>query len=210
MIAFYNSPSSAGLVVHWLLIELEIPHEMHMVDLDVGEHKQPAYLALNPAGRVPTLVIEGQPITEAAAISMHLADAHPARGFAPAPGTLARAAYYQWMFFLANTLQPAYRAWFYPTEPAGAAHVDDVKASARARIEAAWVQLDAHLAAGGPYLLGEALSTPDFLLTMLMRWSRKMPRTALEWPALARHAALMKARPAFKETYAREGLTDWT
>lgn len=210
MITFYNSPSTAGLVVHWLLIELEIPHTLHMVDLDAGDHKQPAYLALNPAGMVPTLVIDGQPITEAAAISMHLADAYPARGLAPAPGTLVRAAYYQWMFFLANTLQPAYRAWFYPTEPAGAAHVDDVKIQARASIEAAWARLDAHLAAHGPYLLGETLSTPDFLLTMLMRWSRNMPRPATAWPALARLAAIMKARPAFKEVYAREGLTDWT
>jgi glutathione S-transferase len=159
---------------------------------------------------VPTLVIDGQPITEAAAISLHLADAYPAHGLAPAPGTLARATYYQWMLFLANTLQPAFRAWFYPTEPAGAAHADEVKVHARLRIEAAWAQLDAHLATHGPYLLGETLSTPDFLLTMLMRWSRNMPRTATTWPALARLAAIMKARPAFKEVYAREGLTDWT
>jgi len=210
MITFYSSPSTAGLVVHWLLIELEIPHTLHMLDLAAGDHKKPGYLALNPAGVVPTLVIDGQPITEAAAISLHLADAYPARGFAPAPGTLARGAYYQWMFFLANTLQPAFRAWFYPTEPAGEANVEATKAQARARIEAAWARLDAHLAAHGPYLLGDALSTPDFMLTMLMRWSRNMPKTATAWPALERYAAAMKARPSFKELYAREGLTDWT
>jgi hypothetical protein len=72
------------------------------LDLEAREHKQPAYLALNPAGVVPTLVIDGQPICEAAAIALHLADAYPARGFAPATGTLARAADYRWMFFLAN------------------------------------------------------------------------------------------------------------
>lgn len=48
------------------------------------------------------------------------------------------------------------------------------------------------------------------MLTMLMRWSRNMPKTATAWPALARLAAAMKARPTFKELYAREGLTDWT
>ena len=210
MITLYSAPSSAGLVVHWLLIELEIPHTFHKLDLAAGDHKQPAYLALNPAGVVPTLVIDGQPVTEAAAIALHLVDAYPARGFAPAPGTLARAAYYQWMFFLANTMQPAFRAWFYPIEPAGEANIEATKAHARARIEAAWTQLDTHLAAHGPYLLGDKLTTPDFLLTMLMRWSRNMPKTALAWPALARLAAVMKARPAFKEVYAREGLTDWT
>lgn len=210
MITLYYSPGTAALVVHWLLIELDIPHTLHKLDLDAGDHKLPAYLALNPAGVVPTLVIDGQPTCEAAAIALHLTDAYPARGFAPAPGTFARAAYYQWMFFLANTVQPAFRAWFYPAEPAGEANVDAVQACARDRIEGAWAQLDAHLAAHGPHLLGDKLSTADFMLTMLMRWSRNMPKTATAWPALARLAATMKARPAFKEVYAREGLTDWT
>ncbi len=132
MITLYSAPSSAGLVVHWLFIELEIPHTLHKLDLAAGDHKQPAYLALNPAGVVPTLVIDGQPVTEAAAIALHLVDAYPARGFAPAPGTLARAAYYQWMFFLANTMQPAFRGWFYPAEPAGEANADAAKLQARA------------------------------------------------------------------------------
>src|SRR6185436_9962749 len=105
---------------------------------------------------------------------------------------------YRWMFFLANTLQPAFRAWFYPTEPAGEAHVDAVKAQARVRIESAFALLDAHLAARGPHLLGDAVTMPDFMLTMLMRWSRNMPKTATAWPALARLAAAMKARPTFK------------
>jgi len=210
MTTLYYSPSSAALVVHWLLIDLEVPHTLHKLDLDAGEQKQPAYLAINPAGVVPTLVVDGQPLCEAAAIALYLADAHPARGLAPAPGTLARAAYYQWMFFLANTLQPAFRAWFYPTEPAGEANVDAAKAQARARIEGAFTQLDNHLAAHGPHLLGDQLTAPDFMLTMLMRWSRNMPKTATAWPALARLAAVMKARPSFKEVYAREGLTDWT
>jgi glutathione S-transferase len=210
MITLHNSPGTAGLVVHWLLIDLEIPHTVQSVDLDSGEHKQPAYLALNPAGVVPTLVIDGTPLNEAAAIALYLADAYPTRGFAPAPDTLARGAYYQWMMFCANTMQPAFRAWFYPSEPAGEAHVDAAKAQARARIEAGWDRADRHLAAHGPYLLGEAVSTPDFMLTMLMRWSRNMPRNANTWPALDRLAAAMKARPSFKQLYAREGLTDWT
>lgn len=210
MITLYSSPATAGMVVHWLLLELDVPHEMRMLDLAAGEHKQPAYLAINPSGVVPALVVDGQPICEAAAIALHLADAHPARGFAPAPGTLDRALYYRWMFFLANTVQPAFRAWFYPTEPAGEAHVEAVKAQARGRIEGAWTLLDAHLASHGPHLLGDQVTTVDFMLTMLMRWSRNMPKTATAWPALARLATAMKARPMFKELYAREGLTDWT
>jgi glutathione S-transferase len=182
-----------------------------MLSLAAGEHKQPAYLALNPAGVVPTLVVEDQPLTESAAIAIYLADAHPAAGLAPAPtpGSLARAAYTQWMLFLTNTLMTAFRRWFFPHEPAGAAHVDDVKAAARVSIEAAFARLDAQLAAHGPFVLGERLSTADFFLTMLMRWSRGMPRPATEWPALAKLAATMKARPSWRELNSREGLTEW-
>jgi glutathione S-transferase len=114
------------------------------------------------------------------------------------------------MFFMANTLQPAYRAWFYAEEPAGAEHAEAAKAQARAKIEAAWQQVADHLDAHGPFLLGERLSAADFMLTMLMRWSRNMPRPAHSWPSLQAHAQVMKARPAFRETYAREGLSDWT
>ena len=72
-----------------------------------------------------------------------------------------------------------------------------------------WRQVDEHLAAQGPYLLGESRSVADFMLTMLMRWSRNMPRPAHDWPALAAHAARMKALPSFAEAYRREGITDW-
>ncbi|MCC5096343.1 glutathione S-transferase family protein [Xanthomonas campestris] len=206
----YHAPSTAALVVHWMLIELQVPHVLHPLDFDRREQKSPAYLALNPAGVVPTLVLEGRVLTEAAAIVLHLADLHPQAGLAPPPGTPARAAYYQWMFFCANTVQPAYRAWFYPDEPAGAQQADAAQAQARRKLEAAWAQVDAHLQAHGPYLLGDTLSAADFLLTMLMRWSRNMPKPTDTWPALHAHAQRMKARPAFRETYRREGLTDWT
>lgn len=209
MVELYYSPGSASLVVHWLLIEMAVPHRLRRLDFDKREQKSPEYLAINPAGVVPALVLDGQVILESTAIAMHMADAHPAAGLAPSPGSPARAAYYRWFCFMANTLQPAFRAWFYPGEPAGEANAEASKEAARERIEAAWQRVDAHLAVHGPYLLGENPSAADFMLTMLMRWSRNMPRTADTWPACARHAALMKARPAFREVYAREGLSEW-
>lgn len=209
MVTLYYAPATASMVVHWLLIELGAAHELRKLDLEAREHKAPAYLKLNPAGVVPTLVIDGQAICEAAAIAMHLADVHAAAGLAPPLGSLQRAQYYQWMFFMANTLQPAYRAWFYPDEPAGAASATAAQQSARQRIEAAWERIAAHLGNSGPYLLGERLSAADFMMTMLMRWSRNMPRPAHTWPALQAHAQRMKARPSFTELYAREELTEW-
>ncbi len=210
MTTLYYSPSTASFVVHWLLIELDVPHTLHRLDFDNREQKSAEYLKLNPAGVVPTLVVDDKPITEAAAIVLHLADSYPAGGLAPAIGSLERASYYQWLFFMANTLQPAYRAWFYPAEPAGADHADAAKDEARQVIEAAWSRVNEHLAKNGPFLLGQKLSAADFMMTMLMRWSRNMPKPAHAWPVLAAHATTMKARPAFKETYAREGLSDWT
>ena len=209
MITLYNAPGTAGLVVHWLLIELGVPHDLRMLDLAANEHKTPTYLALNPAGVVPTLVIDDHPLCEAAAIVLHLADSYPAAALAPKPGTVERAAYYQWMFVCANTLQPAYRTWFYPDETAGEANADASKAVARQRIEAAWQRIDDHLAAHGPCMLSEGPTAVDYMITMLMRWSRNMPRPATTWPALARHATAMTSRPSFREVNAREGLTDW-
>jgi len=205
----YYSPSTAALVVHWLLIELDVPHALRALDFEQREHKSSEYLALNPAGVVPTLVLDGQVLTEAAAIVMHLADRHPAAGLAPAPGSAERGEYYRWMFWCANTLQPAYRAWFYPSEPAGPGNEQASRTQARAAIESAWDRVAAHLQAHGPYLLGARPSAADFMLTMLMRWSRNMPRPSDDWPVLRDYARRMKDRPAFAETYRREGLTDW-
>ncbi|PRH83294.1 glutathione S-transferase family protein [Arenimonas caeni] len=209
MYTLYYSPGAASLVVHWLLIESGARHELRRLDLAAGDHKRPEYLALNPAGLVPTLLIHGEPVTEAAGLLLHLADAHPNFGLAPEPGSVERAKYYQWVLHLANTLQPAFRAWFYPQEAAGEAHAEAARTRARERIEACWDQIEAHLARRGPYLLGPSVSAADFLLTMLMRWSRNMPRPATDWPQLGALAQRMKARPSFRVLYEREGLSDW-
>jgi glutathione S-transferase len=88
-------------------------------------------------------------------------------------------------------------------------HAEAGKAAAEARIHAVFANIDAHLASSGPYLLGNAVSAADFMLVMLMRWSRNMPKTALDYPHLAKLAGLMKARPSWKALYASEGLEEW-
>lgn len=210
MYTLYYAPGAASLVVHWLLLEAGAEHRLVKVDLAAGEQKSAAYLKLNPAGVVPTLLIDGEPVCEAAALVLHLADAHPAMGLAPPPGTLARARMLQWILHLVNVVQPAFRHWFFPAEAAGAEYAEAAKEQARGRIEAAWQRFDDQLAAHGPYLLGAEVSTADFYLTMLMRWSRNLPRPATDWPALAALAARMKARPSFARLYQIEELTEWT
>lgn len=209
MYTLYGSPGAASFVVHWLLIDIGAPHEYRVVDTAAGEHKRPEYLAINPNGLVPTLMIDGQPVFEAAALVLHLGDAHPDANLAPAVGSIRRAQYYQWVLHLANTLQPAFRLWFYPHEAAGEANAEAARQAARDKIEAAWQRIDTHLGCNGPHLLGDAPTAADFLLAMLMRWSRNMPRPASDWPHLAALIVRMKARESFRTLYAREGLTEW-
>jgi glutathione S-transferase len=99
--------------------------------------------------------------------------------------------------------------WWYPHEPAGEGNEDAVHEATRGRIEAAWERIDAQLALHGPYLTGATPGLADFYLTMLMRWSRNMPRPATDWPCLDALARRMKARASFKTLYEREGLSEW-
>jgi glutathione S-transferase len=209
MDVLYYAPGAASFLVHWLLIEVDAPYELRLVDTAARQQKTPGYLALNPNGVVPTLVIDGKPRYEAAALAMLLADRHSRAGLAPAFDAPQRADYVQWMFNLANMVQPLFRQWWYPGEPAGEANADALRAHCAPRIEAQWQRIDDHLAAYGPYLLGKDISAADFYLTMLMRWSRNMPKPATGWPHLAALAKTMKARPSFARLYAEEGLEEW-
>lgn len=210
MYILYYSPGAASLAVHWMLIELGVPFEARRLDIEAREHKGPEYLRLNPNGVVPTLLVDGRPVFESAALLTLLAERHPEAMLAPAVGSAARASYLQWMFHFSNTLQPAYRTWFYPEEAAGATNVEAAKDAARPRIEAAWDRVETHLASSGPWMCGGTFTALDFLATMLMRWSRNMAKPATNWPGLAVYVAKMKARPSFRELYAREGLTEWS
>ncbi len=210
MHTLYYSPGAASMAVHWLLIELGIAHELSLVDFESRVQKSPAYLALNPSGVVPTLVVDGRPHAEAGALLVHLADTHPESRLSPPVGAPLRMAFLQWMFHLANVVQPLFRMWWYPHEPAGPDGAEAVLEATRARIEAEWDLVDAALAQRGPYLLGDWPCAADFHLTVLMRWSRNMPRPATAWPQLEALAVRMKARPSFPVLYEREGLADWT
>lgn len=205
----FYAPGAASLAVHWMLIELGASFAAERVDLDAGEQRSEAYLKLNPQGRVPTLVVDGAPVRESAALLMLLAERHPEAGFAPPPGDPLRARWMERMVELANGFLPPMRDWFYAEkdgDPAGAEAVRDL---ARRRIEEALAGLDADLADGRTYLLGEVLTTADFLALMLMRWSRNMPRPATSFANLAPYIQRLRARPAFIETCRREGLTEW-
>jgi glutathione S-transferase len=208
MYTLHYSPGSASFVVHQTLLESGAPYELARVDLQAGQHKTPEYLALNPCGVVPTLIVDGRPHYESAALVMLIADRHPDAKLAPAVGTPERDVYTQWIVHMSNALMPMFRMWFYPAEPAGEEHVEKIKAFARGKIEAVFDRLDAHLATSGGYVTG-TFSAADLLALMLMRWSRNMPKPATSWPRLADYAARLKRRPSFAKLYELEGLTEW-
>jgi glutathione S-transferase len=197
------------MVVHLALLEIAAPYRLELVDFERGRQRSPEYLRLNPQGVVPTLVFDGRAHVESAAILLILADRHPEARLAPPPGTPQRDEWYQCVVNLSNSLAATYRYWFYPQDLGAAEHPPAVRAALQARIEAVWTRLDARLSANGPYLLGAQFSGADLLATMLMRWSRKMPRTALDWPAVRRLAELVRARPSWRRLYELEGLTEW-
>lgn len=209
MYTLHYSPGTASMAVHLALIESGAPYALRKVDIERGEQRDPAYLAINPRGVVPTLVIDGRPRHESAALLLMLADRHPEAALAPPPGTPGREAFVQWLVYLSNTLMATYRFWFYPAELGAAEHPPAVRAALATKIEGAWDYLDRALAAHGPYLLGERVSAADLLLAMLMRWSRDMPRPASQWPALARLAELIRGRASWQQVYAVEGLDGW-
>jgi glutathione S-transferase len=90
-IIFYSSPMSSASPVAAALVELEVPHEKVTLDLKAGEQRKPEYLALNPNGKVPTLVVDGTPMFEALAIMQWLGDRFGvSKGLWPAADSPAR------------------------------------------------------------------------------------------------------------------------
>jgi glutathione S-transferase len=106
-IAFYHNPQSRGRIVHWMLEEVNAPYEIKVVDFDKKEHKSPAFLAINPMGKIPAIVHRNTVVTECAAICAYLADAFPSAGLAPALDDPQRGTYLRWLFFGAGCVEPA-------------------------------------------------------------------------------------------------------
>lgn len=208
MYKLYGSPGAASFVVHWILLEMELPVELVFLDFEKKQQKSAEFLKLNPNGHVPALVTPHGVMYEAAAIALWLSEQHPDKGLGIPTTPTSRAAGLQWLFHLANTLQPAYRQWFYPTDYIDPHENARIQENARLRIEAAFDRINDHLS-NHVYFAGETLSVVDFHAAMLMRWSRNMPKPATEWPAIADFVKRMRARATFKILNAREGLTDW-
>jgi glutathione S-transferase len=108
MLALYFAPGSSSMAPHIALHEIGVPFESRPVSFAKKENRTTAYLALNPEGHVPTLLIDGRPLTEVAAILFYLARRFPEAGLWP-DDLEAQAQAVSWMSFSASTLHPARR-----------------------------------------------------------------------------------------------------
>lgn len=101
-LVFYTNPQSRGRIVRWMLEEVNADYETVLIEYG-APMKAPGYLQVNPMGKVPAIMHNGEVVTECAAICLYLADAFPEAGLAPAN----RAAYYRWMVFAAGPIEAA-------------------------------------------------------------------------------------------------------
>ncbi|HXV25488.1 MAG TPA: glutathione S-transferase family protein [Alphaproteobacteria bacterium] len=194
MYTLFWSPGSASMAPHAMLEELSVPYELTRVNLD--EPRDSRYLQLNPWNRVPTLLVDGKPIYEAAAICMHLCDRHPEKGLAPLPGSAERALYYQWLLFLADTLQPAFMRVYRPSHcSSDPADEVAIKEKGLKDVAQVWATLD-RLLEGRSWLVGERFSAADIYLHMLYTWDFDMSGLARRHANLAALFRRIHERPA--------------
>jgi glutathione S-transferase len=185
MLTFYTHPMSRGRIARWALEEVGQPYET--VVLDYGTTmKAPAYLAINPMGKVPALVRDGQVVTECAAICTWLADAYPEAGLMPAD----RAAFYRWMFFGAGPMEQAVSngsmGWEVPPDKAGRMGYGSMAQVVET--------LTRHLSSNR-YFCGEAFSMVDVYVGSQIGWGLRF-KTIPGNDTLAAYFARIADRPA--------------
>lgn len=191
----YGRLGAGSLAPQILLEEIGAPYEIHWVGKTPAEIE--ALRRINPAAKIPTLVLpDGTPLAESAAIMLHLTSAHPEAGLAPPAGTTGHARFLQWMVFLSANLYEACLRYYYSERysTAGAAAAPAIKAQALADYGAHLERLHGELS---PFVLGDKLSAADPYLHMLAGWypDGAVPLAA-RLPKLARHAELLRRRPA--------------
>jgi len=189
-LTFYTNPMSRGRIARWMLEELGQPYETVVLEYG-GSMKAPAYLAINPMGKVPAITHGDVVVTECAAICAYLADAFPEAGLAPPPGARARGAYFRWLFFAAGPLEQA------STNSAlGFAVPEERKAMAGYGSLADTVDALEGAVAGKTFIAGDRFSAADVYVGAQISWGMQFgwlePR-----PAFAAYVAGLTSRPAF-------------
>jgi glutathione S-transferase len=201
----YGYRNGRTLRALWALEEVGAQYEYVEVDLKRGQHREPWFLAINPAGKVPVLDDGGTLITESAAICMHLAERHPESGLLPPPGTPQRTECYKWTSFILTELDAplwtiAKHRFALPSEH----RVPAVIETASWEFEKA-VTLLASAVEHAPFLAGQGFTVADILAAHTLLWANSArfslcdPLTTYLETLLARSAAI-RARTVSRES----------
>ena len=195
-LTLYHAPQTRSSGVRILLEELGAPHTLDVLDLQSGRGREPAYLRINPLGKVPALRHGDALITEQAAIYLYLADQFPERGLAPPIGDPLRGPYLRWMVFYGSGFEPAGvdRALQRERGPKAMSPYGDFDAVLRTMVESR---------TPGPYLLGERHSAADVLWGAALGWTTGF-KLVPEEPAIMAYLARVNARPAVRKIMAEE------
>jgi len=189
-LVLYTNPRSRGRIARWMLEEVGQPYRTEVLDYGTTM-KAPAYLAINPMGKVPALTHGDAVVTEAAAICAYLADAFPQAGLAPPPGDHRRAPYYRWLFFAAGPIEAAVSnkafGFVVPTERQGSVGYGSFEGVMKALDDAV---------SAGDYLLGDKFSAADVYLGSQIGFGL-MFNTIEKRPAFASYWQRLTARPAY-------------
>lgn len=196
----YGTPPTRALRAMWLLNELGLEYEACPVDIMQGEARQPAFLALNPAAKLPVLVDGDVVLTESAAIQLYLAEKHPEAGFIP-EALEDRAQMYRWIFFLVTEIeQPLWRIARHTFIYAEDKRLPPEAAIARRECLAMVAVLERHMAER-EFMAGDRLSVADFNAAYTLDWANTAEMLD-DAPRLRGYLAKMYARPTAPQTIA--------
>jgi glutathione S-transferase len=185
----YTNPQSRGRIARWMLEEIGQPYRVEVLDY-ATTMKAPAYLAINPMGKVPALRHGAAVVTETAAICAYLADAFPQAHLAPPPGDRMRAPYYRWLFFAAGPAEAAAsnKAMGFMVPP------ERERMMGYGRIELVLDTLEAALSQS-QYLAGASFTAADLYVGSHIGFGM-MFGTIEKRPAFERYWQSLSARPA--------------
>lgn len=201
MYILYGGKFTRAVGPQMVLEEAGLPYEVRSIDIVAGEHRDPGFLSINPAGFVPALVTpEGAVLHEAAAIMLYLADRHHMRDLVPGVDTPERGIFYSKYFFLTNDIQPAMKRFYYPerysSDPADAPRI---RAQAFDMSLERWSVVERHLATEGPYHLGKQISLVDLYMAVWVAYGTEKPYNLLDdYPAIRRCYLAVRERPHIK------------
>ncbi|HEV7410671.1 MAG TPA: glutathione S-transferase family protein [Bradyrhizobium sp.] len=179
MLTLYFAPGSSSMAVHIALHEIGVPFETRPMSFKNQDMRAPEFLALNPEGKVPVLLIDGRPLTEVAAILYYLAKRFPDAELLPRDDPEAEAQALSWMSFSASTLHPARRH--------GLEYAKQVYGIADRRLGDGWA-------------LGRYSIADIHLFRLYWRLANSLHPAPETFPNLTAHYARMMARPAVQRT----------